>query len=529
MGTLRVLLAAALTCVAVFALPSVASAGGTGFPWELKNPVGPQQVMREGLRAVCALDGGTAWVAGAQNALYFSHDGGRSWERQATGAPQQTVWRAVRFADRKHGYLTGAAGGSGVVYATADGGRSWTRRTAVAGVALTDLDLDGAGRVWAVGDGGAVLASADGGTTWRRSSAGVALAAVDFTDSARGVAVGPRGVIVRSTDGGSTWRRSLALTLCDLNDVAMQSATQGFAVGAQGLVLRTTDGGLTWWRQTTPQGVGDCLAVAFASARRGWIALSSGRLLGTTDGGATWRLEQAPAGSALRALDAPPVADAGPAWGSGARTSDPRTSSAPAPYRAFAAGDGGTVVKYTELGTESRTNDLWLMPETAQGGPMALPSGMAFELDSIQYTTGQPYDGWSTGTGTYFNVPENTDYPYFVITILAGRSDSTPVAQWFTDYCGGAEIGIGTSTATPAKLNFAFNGTLTAGGACTLAFGQGSNSDENNWWVGGPGFTIVTPMGQSTPTVATPGSAWRFIANDVPGNIYQYTFVMTQD
>ena len=525
MKTFVVYLIAAAALAA--ALPAAALAAEAA-PWQLKNPLAPQQAMRADLLAVCALDGGTAWVAGAQNALYFSHDGGASWAPQTSGAPRETVWRALQFADRQHGYLAGGASGRGLLYATADGGATWTPRS-TATAPLLDLKLAASGRLWALAEGGVVLASSDGGASWRRSAAGAAFSALDFASPTLGVAVGPRGVIMRSCDGGATWRRALALTVAGLTDVVMQSTTQGFAVGEKGLVLRTQNGGLTWWRQATPAGLGDCLAVAFASARRGWIALSSGKVLGTSDGGCTWRLEGQGSGAALRALGAPPVAASGSGRGA-AETASTKASSAPTPYRAFAAGDGGTVVKYTELGTESHGNGVWLVPQTAGGDP--LPTGMSFALSDVQYTSGQPYDGWSTSTASYSAYSQT--YPYFIITIQAGRSGSTPPAQWFTSVCGGAEIGNYANANTPATANFAVSGTLSANATYNLAFAQ-SNEQGNNWWIGGPGFSIVTPstgQGLLPPAIATPDSAWLFTGeggpnNNTPSGSGNYVFVMT--
>ena len=216
------LLACLALALAALALPAAAAAATA--PWELKNPIGPQQGFRENIFAVCALDGGTAWVAGAGNAVYYSHDGGASWEREVTGAPRETEWRAVQFADRKHGFLAAL---SGLIYATSDGGATWAPRTS-AGPSLSDLDLAGPSRVWAVGAAGTVLASADAGATWQRFNAGGAdLAAVDFTSSSRGVAVGACGAVLRSADGGATWRRARALSAADLTDVVMQSPLQG--------------------------------------------------------------------------------------------------------------------------------------------------------------------------------------------------------------------------------------------------------------------------------------------------------------
>ena len=97
-GPRLALLASLALALCTLALPAAASAvapDASGSPWSVQNPLGPQQTMRADLLTVCALDGGTAWVAGAGNALYFSHDGGASWTAQTSGASRESVWRAT--------------------------------------------------------------------------------------------------------------------------------------------------------------------------------------------------------------------------------------------------------------------------------------------------------------------------------------------------------------------------------------------------------------------------------------------------
>ena len=536
--TLKACLTAAAALAFVALLPAAASAVS---PWQLKNPVGPQRDLRADLKAVCALDGGTAWVAGAGNAVYFTHDGGDSWEVQTTGAPSWTVWRAVRFADRQHGLLLGQAATRTLLYRSADGGRSWTPVALPVDAALSGLELYGPHLAWLVGVRGLVLRSSDGGQSWQRGSVGgpawglpaADLNAVDFTGAQEGVVVGAAGAAYRTTDGGRTWTAAAVPARSDLLDVTMRTSQAGWAVGRLGTVLRTTDGGRSWQRiWLLPQPV-SYVAVDFASLTHGWIVGATGALLVSEDGGCSWRPEAHTMGALrLRDIDvATPAADTAalPGAARGAASAGP---DADTPERAFAAGDGGAVGKYTELGTTSHGNVVWLVPETAQGGPMTTAATMSFQLTTIQYPSDQPYDGWTPTTGWF--TQQGQEYQYFILTIWCGREGTSSVADWFTSFCGGNEIGNLTSGDSPASLNFAFNGTLAAGPDYVIALGQGSHSNANNWWLGGPGYTIVNPMSYAFPSIATPDSAWEFLANEptgfnLPGNVNSYAFIMTPD
>jgi hypothetical protein len=151
----------AIAALAVLAPPALAAEAS---PWQLKNPIGPQRDLRADLKTVCALDGGTAWAAGAGAAVYYTHDGGDSWEAQETGAPWWTEWRAVRFADMRHGLLLGQAAARSLLYRTSDGGRSWRPEVhGMGAVKLRDIDVPTrlADDVAAAGAIGAEAATAD--------------------------------------------------------------------------------------------------------------------------------------------------------------------------------------------------------------------------------------------------------------------------------------------------------------------------------------------------------------------------------
>ena len=483
------------------ALPAAAFAGA---PWSLKNPVGPQQVLRADLRAVCALDGGTAWVAGAGGAVYFTHDGGATWEEQQTGAPSGAAWKAVRFADMKHGLLLGELGERTLVYGTGDGGATWTPVELPEAADLADVELFGTLHVWAVGEDGAVLRSGDGGATWQQARAGSSdLAAVDFTSASDGVAVGEDGAVLRTADGGATWARAKVPGRADVADLTMRTTSVGWAVGEKGVILRTADGGRSWKRQKTPAGTPDLAAVDFASVKRGWAVTAAGKLLGTTDGGRAWKLERHGMGAVkLRDIDVPThFADVAAGGGVSGRTGGRTDASTPdpdaaAPDRAFAAGDDGAVGKYAEGLTDSPKNYVYVTPSgTAGATPPA--STFSFSLDGYSITDTVSWDGFTTGN----------DGTSFWCCVQADRAGSSAPAQWFDGVCDSVEMcGANPIGQKPDDMNFAFNGTIgygpPASGAVGMAFGQGHDG-ENNWWVGSGQFHYVWDGSQQLHKLAS--------------------------
>lgn len=80
----------------------------------------------------------------------------------------------------------------------------------------------------------------------------------------------------------------------------------------------------------------------------------------------------------------------------------------------------------------------------------------------------------------------------WTMNIAADRSNSTPVAQSFTDKTGGAlhEYTNAGGDKSPKQLNFYFGvvATFQVGNASvpmTFYVGQGHYTTNNNWWLGG--------------------------------------------
>lgn len=170
----------------------------------------------------------------------------------------------------------------------------------------------------------------------------------------------------------------------------------------------------------------------------------------------------------------------------------------------------------TQQAVEQHANT-FTFDNTSGSGSMISPTetpvgpALAFTF-SGQYsiTSGQPWGGVIGCSAPVNNC---------TITVNAGRSTSTEVAQWFaqnapiavcTSECGGGGM--------PNELNFAIAGTISTGTATyPITIGQGSNgAGLNNWWLGG---TADQGWGGCTVNNVGPGICIGNIG--FPGNAQQ--------
>lgn len=106
---------------------------------------------------------------------------------------------------------------------------------------------------------------------------------------------------------------------------------------------------------------------------------------------------------------------------------------------------------------------------------------------AFSITAGQPWDGTVTA------VTDSTTTSQCILTVNAGRKNSTEPSDFFKDAVGsgGAMGGWDVFSDAPDKLNFAFVGTLSFDLEGTsysfyVALGQGDQGASHNWWLGGP-------------------------------------------
>jgi phospholipase C len=119
---------------------------------------------------------------------------------------------------------------------------------------------------------------------------------------------------------------------------------------------------------------------------------------------------------------------------------------------------------------------------------------ITFTNGSLVITNGQPYKvpPAITASGSVHK-----------ITLEAGRSKSTPVANAFNSRSGGKakEYAPKGGGGTPDRLNFMFevNIFFQNGGIVNVNLGQGSITSGNNWWIGGPSiFSLDKPRMEYT-------------------------------
>lgn len=145
-------------------------------------------------------------------------------------------------------------------------------------------------------------------------------------------------------------------------------------------------------------------------------------------------------------------------------------------------------------GDTTRTNNLYLEPVDD-----SIATSFTWTEGSYQITSDQE-STWKGVTNCAADAGDTCQ-----IVVEAGRSASTEPAQWFAGLAPVAIFtnGWSTSKTEPEELNFSISGTLTINGTSyPVAIGQGSyvmsGTDNNNWWIGGSGWTdlgtvIVSP------------------------------------
>lgn len=132
---------------------------------------------------------------------------------------------------------------------------------------------------------------------------------------------------------------------------------------------------------------------------------------------------------------------------------------------------------------------------------------LAFTLGNHSITSGQPWDGCTASIQDGF----------FTIDARAGRKASSSVADWFHNNATNAICSDDCNCTWPADLNFAFTGTITINGdSYPVTIGQGSTFGKNNWWIGGPGWTIHEGV---TPNVRTPDEKYYFEPEENSSNM----------
>jgi photosystem II stability/assembly factor-like uncharacterized protein len=225
------------------------------------------------------------WVAGSNQRIFKTTDGGLTWAGQEPGA-SSLIFNGVCFLDTLEGW---ASATNGRIYHTSDGGGSWTRQDTPTTAALREICFLDSAEGWVVGYTGLALHTTDGGRNWSSVPTGVTadLYGLHFEAADRGWACGRNGVMLFWD--GMSWSSQTSGSSEYLLDVYFVDAYTGYAVGGGSTILKTVDGGLTWVEQSAPEGSNPYLnSVCFADPLKGWAVGLGGTVLSTSDGGAVW-------------------------------------------------------------------------------------------------------------------------------------------------------------------------------------------------------------------------------------------------
>jgi hypothetical protein len=151
-------------------------------------------------------------------------------------------------------------------------------------------------------------------------------------------------------------------------------------------------------------------------------------------------------------------------------------------------------------------------------GPQQFQNVAFTSSNEYSITGGQPWGGVSTSYGddiqgagsmvirsssSWISFSERIDFSFSKTiseidfssdTVEAGRHDSTAPAQFFLANANGF-FGANSFSSPPSELNFAFTGVvLIDESSYDIVIGQANNSEGNDWWIGGPGWTLTTSV-----------------------------------
>ena len=212
------------------------------------------------------VDANVGFIIGGRGTILKTEDAGVTWDRkqavsEALGRdgnprPMRANLMGIQMISETTGFI---AGTENTILKTTDGGETWVGTSQRARVGETRNNLEGIWFVsptngWIIGSFGTLLQTTDGGETWNKRDPGFDnnLLGIHFLDENTGWISGQEGLILHTTDGGATWNQQKTESYDDLHDITFVDANVGWAVGGFNSVLHTTDGGQTWTISNIP-------------------------------------------------------------------------------------------------------------------------------------------------------------------------------------------------------------------------------------------------------------------------------------
>ena len=212
------------------------------------------------------VDENVGYITGGRGTILKTEDGGKTWARKM--ARSDTPGRGgrrggiranlmgIQMINETTGFI---AGSENTILKTTDGGETWVGSSERARVGETRNNLENIWFVspttgWVIGSFGTLLYTADGGENWDKRDPGFDnnLFGIYFIDENTGWICGQESLILHTTDGGTTWNQQKTEAIDDLHDIIFVDAMVGWAVGGYNTILHTTDGGKTWTASNIP-------------------------------------------------------------------------------------------------------------------------------------------------------------------------------------------------------------------------------------------------------------------------------------
>ena len=214
------------------------------------------------------VDENVGYITGGRGTILKTSDGGKTWVRKMArsdtpgrgGRPGgiRANLMGIQMINETTGFI---AGSENTILKTTDGGETWVGSSERARVGETRNNLENIWFVssttgWVIGSFGTLLHTTDGGENWDKRDPGFDnnLFGIYFLDENTGWICGQEGLILHTTDGGTTWNQQKAESFDDLHDIIFVDAMVGWAVGGYNSILHTTDGGKTWAVSNIPGG-----------------------------------------------------------------------------------------------------------------------------------------------------------------------------------------------------------------------------------------------------------------------------------
>ena len=162
----------------------------------------PDAGTMDGVEAICFPTVDIGYIAGWNNYIAKTTDGGETWNELNVGSE---VWffLDLEFWDADNGV---AAGFGGEIYVTNNGGTTWTQATGI-NQGVEDIAYASSSVLYAVGGDEKISKSIDGGYSWAEIYSGTFqryFMGVDFKGDF-GVVGGEDGKIMHTNNGGVSW------------------------------------------------------------------------------------------------------------------------------------------------------------------------------------------------------------------------------------------------------------------------------------------------------------------------------------